>query len=241
MMRNSRRASSSVSDEVGSSKAISRPPARTARMISIIWRCAGPEAWRRAAAAASRSSMPNAASTARRLLFEPSPVEQDAEPARHVADEDVLGHRQVGDDLRLLVDDADAGGMRLASARESACGRAVDRDLAAVGREHALEQAHQRRLAGAVLADQRQNLAGAEVERYVVERLHDAEGLGQPLDSSRFRSRPAWVSSREVALTDPLWRPAAARIRSAGADSKIGLTCKSSAPCSFACIGSSRR
>ena len=34
--------------------------------------------------------------------------------SRHVADEDVLRDRQVGDDLRFLVDDADAGGMAVA-------------------------------------------------------------------------------------------------------------------------------
>ena len=82
-------------------------------MISIICRCAGPsvaQSWR------GRMSrcMPNVASTRFVLLFERTPVEQDAANVGHVADEDVFSDRQVGDDLGFLVDDADAGGMAVA-------------------------------------------------------------------------------------------------------------------------------
>ena len=74
---NRRRASSSVSDEVGSSKAISRPPARTARMISIICRCAGPsvaQSWRGAHVALHAEGREHAV----RALFKRAPIEQDA-------------------------------------------------------------------------------------------------------------------------------------------------------------------
>ena len=106
----------------------------------------------------------------------------------HVADENVLRHRQVRHDLRFLVDDADAGGMAVARLVEDDR-RAAMADDAAVRLEHAFEDAHHRRLAGAVLADQRQQLAGAERQRHVVQRLHDAEPLRDMLERKEFGLR----------------------------------------------------
>ena len=57
--------------------------------------------------------------------------------------------------------------------------RAVDADLAGVGRVVAHDALDQGRLAGAVLAQQRVDAAGGDVERDVLERGERAEALGQ--------------------------------------------------------------
>ena len=58
---------------------------------------------------------------------------------------------------------------------------AVDRDLARVGGLHAGDRLDQRRLAGAVVADEGDDLAGIELEVGVDERLDLAEALGHAL------------------------------------------------------------
>ena len=63
-------------------------------------------------------------------------------------------------------------------------GVAVDRDGALVRRVHAREDVHQRRLAGAVLAEQRVDLAGLQVEIDAAQRLDAAEALGDARASS---------------------------------------------------------
>ena len=57
---------------------------------------------------------------------------------------------------------------------------AVDQQPPAVGLVDAGEDLHERRLAGAVLADERVRLAGVELDRAVLERLHRAEALLGP-------------------------------------------------------------
>ena len=105
-----------------------------------------------------------------------APVEDPEPPRRSVADEDVLGDRQVREEARLLVDDRDTerpgvGGpvdlRRLA----------IQKDRPAVGLVDAGQDLDQRALAGAVLADQGVDLAGQEGERDVVERLGRREAL----------------------------------------------------------------
>ena len=84
----------------------------------------------------------------------------------------------------MLEDGADAERQALAR-RADAHGPAAQADLAGVGLVDAGEQADQRRLAGAVLAEQHMDLAGMEIEGDVVvgddagERLGDAaQGYG---------------------------------------------------------------
>ena len=79
-------------------------------------------------------------------------------PQRLAAHEDVLGDREVGEERRLLVDDGDAGVARVGGAVE-VDRLAVDQHVAGVGPVDAGQQLHERRLAGAVLADQRVHLA----------------------------------------------------------------------------------
>src|SRR5262249_4764046 len=61
-------------------------------------------------------------------------------------------------------------------------GLAVHQDLARVGRVEAVEDAHQRRLPGAVLAEQRMHLAAAQVEVDVVVGEHPRELLRDPAE-----------------------------------------------------------
>ena len=94
-----------------------------------------------------------------------------------VADEDVLGHAEVGEDQRLLVDGGDAPALGVGRAARGR-GLAVDQDLAVVGRVDAGHDLDQRRLAGPVLADQRVHLAPPQLERHVVEGTGGPEALG---------------------------------------------------------------
>src|SRR5207247_1025897 len=69
----------------------------------------------------------------------------------------------------------------------------------AAGRMHAGEDLDQRRLAGAVLADQAEDFAAQDVERHLVERAHAGELLAEPAqldhrsgDLPRSRERAAF-------------------------------------------------
>ena len=90
---------------------------------------------------------------ARRLPVEPAAF----------AEGDVLPHPQLVDEAEVLVHHADAergGRLRIGDVLLAA----VDRDRAAIGRDEPDEDLHQRRLAGAVLAEHAVDLAALEVE-----------------------------------------------------------------------------
>ena len=101
-------------------------------------------------------------------------------------EDDVLGDRHHRDQHEVLVDHADAVLDR--GLRRAELGRlAVDQDLALVGPVEAVEDVHQRRLAGAVLAQQRVHLALAQVEVDAVVR----DDAGEPLrDPAELENRP---------------------------------------------------
>jgi hypothetical protein len=93
-----------------------------------------------------------------------APRIDDARPAgRGLAEEDVLGHRQVRNQAQFLVDRADA---------DLACPQrtveldrsAIEENLAGVGANRAAENLHQRRLARAVLARHHVDLSGTHVQ-----------------------------------------------------------------------------
>ena len=75
--------------------------------------------------------------------------------------------------------------------RQGAALDPVDADDAGVGRDDAAQHLHQRRLAGAVLADQADDLAGADRQAHVVQRqdariaLPDADQLEERLRHRR--------------------------------------------------------
>ena len=121
--------------------------------------------------------------------LDPEPVEQalhlavhraaiDAveRPARVVAHDDVLRDAEIGEQRRLLVDDRDArvaGVVRGVEVDALAAGE----HLAGVAPDHAAEHLHERRLAGAVLADQAAHLAGPQDQVAVLQRADRAVGL----------------------------------------------------------------
>ena len=115
-----------------------------------------------------------------------TPVDRAEATGRGVADEDVLGDRQVREEPRLLVDDCDP--QRASVRRAGDLHRfTVEPDRPAVGLMDAGEDLDQRALAGAVLADQRVDFTGKEVERDVVERLRRREPLGDPAQLGPWR------------------------------------------------------
>ena len=100
---------------------------------------------------------------------------------RVAAHHHVLRDGQVGEERRLLVDHRDA---RVAGVGGAVEGDrlAVDQHVAVVGALHAGEHPHDRRLAGAVLARQRADLAGAQRDRDVPRGAHRAVGLARALE-----------------------------------------------------------
>ena len=85
---------------------------------------------------------------------------------RLVAQQDVFGHRQIGDRHQLLVDHGNAVADGILRAAEHD-GPAAQQDLARVDPVQAGQHFHQRRFARAVLAHQRMHLAGPECQRNV--------------------------------------------------------------------------
>ncbi len=117
----------------------------------------------------------NSASMAAGAIEELPAVEERAAPGL-AAGQDVLGHGQVAGQAQLLVDHGDPGpqGVGGRARRE---GPAVERHRAGVGLEDAGRDAHERALAGAVLADDRVDLPGPEIEIHAVEDPDLAEAL----------------------------------------------------------------
>ena len=100
----------------------------------------------------------------------------EAAAAQLDAEEDVVEDRQVGGERELLLDDPDAVADGVAR-RAMAHRLAVDEDLARVGRHRAGDDLAQRRLAGAVLAHERVDLARRDLEADVLQRHRGAVAL----------------------------------------------------------------
>ena len=96
--------------------------------------------------------------------------------AAKIAEEQVLGDRQIGNDVGFLMDDAN-------SKRVSVGGRAKRllnasrRERPLVGSIDTFKDANERRLPGAVLAHEREDFARSHLERHVVERADHPETL----------------------------------------------------------------
>src|SRR5207245_4480009 len=102
------------------------------------------------------------------------PVDDPA--AVTMADEDVLGDGEVGEDHRLLIHRGDPEGLRLERASH-AHQTAVDMELPGVGLLDAGHDLDERRFSRAVLPEQRVDLARLKLEGNIVERLNRAEAL----------------------------------------------------------------
>ena len=120
--------------------------------------------------------------------------------ARVEAEGDVLEHRHRLEQREMLEHHADAEAARGAGVRD-ADGRAVEHDLALVGREDAVDHLDESRLARAVLAEQGVNLARPDAEIDVVvgahagKRLADADELQPQGRFDTHRDRTSFPSS----------------------------------------------
>jgi hypothetical protein len=105
----------------------------------------------------------------------------EGSPSGQLTGEDVLRDIHPGDDLGLLVDDADAGRPSLSRIGESQL-LAVDGQRSRIGLVVTVEDLEQRGLARAVLAQEGEHLAGPDVERDIVEGLDVGEGPADTAD-----------------------------------------------------------
>ncbi len=113
-----------------------------------------------------------------------APAVDHPEPARLAAEEDVLGDRQVRDQVELLVDGGDPEPLGVLRTMDAHLLTAHE-DPPGVGRIGTGEHLDQRALAGAVLTEQHMHLATAQVEVDTVERDHAGKGLAYALDAQQ--------------------------------------------------------
>ena len=171
----------SVSAEVGSSMMMSRLFSDSARAISTSC-CSATESAETDGHRIDGQS--DAGDDVARVFHHAAPADQAERADRRAADEDVLRDRQGRDQAQFLVDGHDAEALGIVGVGRLELG-AVEDDASAGGRLHARQYLQERRLAGAVLAEQAEDLAAAHVERYVVERRHAGKLLGDALDGEQ--------------------------------------------------------
>ena len=163
----------------------------TVRATAIAWRWP-PES--RATATSIRGMLiPISSSAARASQLHLAVGEERDRPVDALAaQEEVVVDGQFVDQREVLVDGVDAFRARVVDAFRRV-GLAVQEHLARVLLLEAAEDLDQRRLAGAVVAEQAEHLALAQVQVDVAQRGHRAEALGDVLDAQdvvRSRHRP---------------------------------------------------
>ncbi|BAB51502.1 mll4969 [Mesorhizobium japonicum MAFF 303099] len=107
---------------------------------------------------------------------------------RLAAEEDVGGDVEIFEQIEFLVDEGDAR-TQAAFDTQPLMGGAVDRDRAGVRRGDAAEDLHQGRLAGAVLADQADDLARPDLHGEAIQRDDARIGLAHALEAEERRGR----------------------------------------------------
>ena len=177
-----------VSTAVGSSKMSTLAERNSTLMIST--RCWMPTGSSSMIASGS-TSQPVLGADRAHLLARLGEVEAVEAAGRLDAEHDVLGDREHRHQHEVLVHHADAGPDRVARALEPHR-LAVDEDLALVGPVEPAEDVHQRRLAGAVLAEQAEDFAGADgqVDRVVGDDVAEPLGDAAKFDIQAVGPRP---------------------------------------------------
>ena len=129
------------------------------------------------------------------------PADEQARPGL-AADEDVLRDRHVGRQGEFLVDGHDAAPLRVMRRRQlDAIAGQLDRP--GIGLLRPGQDLEQRRLPGAVLAEQRMDLAGAHREVDVVERLDAGKALGDPHHAQQRRGGGSSLRQAAFSRTMP--------------------------------------
>ena len=144
--------------------------------------------------------------------FRPRPFQQSAavdhaEPARQVAEQQILGHREFGRQMQLLVDDGDSRRKRRARPGK-ALRFAAEADDSSLRPLDAGEDLQQRRLAGTVLAHEPVNFTTAHLERGAVERDDARETHADLLhlqEGNRRRNRPRCIGVPRENQGNPSW------------------------------------
>ena len=131
------------------------------RALRISTRCCQPTD-RRPTFSSGSISKPNRYAEGPDALVRRVPIEEAA-LRQLVAELDVLGDRQDGNEHEVLVDHADPAIDRIRRAGDRD-GRAVEQDLALIRGRQPVKDVHEGALAGTVLAEQGVNLAGPDVE-----------------------------------------------------------------------------
>ncbi len=135
-------------------------------------------------------------------------VENDPTRLRLGSQHEILGHRKRRHQHEVLVDNADSRRYRLIC-RPSRHIAAVDLDVSRVRLHQAAEYAHERRFAGAVLADEGVDLARHHLHRRAAIRSDGAERFVDPVHPDRGDNRGGLRSSAAGHLVlGTLMRPA---------------------------------
>jgi hypothetical protein len=222
-----------VRTAVGSSRISTRTSPARALRISMRWRT--PTESAPDTAPGSPMSRPNRA--ARRSASSPTSPRAEAQARPLGAEGEVLGRGQLGDDGEVLVHHADAQAARLGGVARSD-GATVEANLAGVGLGQAVENVHQRRLAGAVLAQEGVNLAAAQIEAHARQRLQRAEADGDVAQGEQGR-RGGCLRGAQNSLDGTATWPATIPLRvssmraataSGIAAARAGLTTKPTTP-----------
>ena len=188
MTSNSFSSSAPPSTADGSSRMTSRALRDRALAISTICRCATLKLSSRASGSTLK---PSRAIVSMLLLPRSPPVDEAEAVLRQAPEAQVLGHRQMRRQHHLLVDHRDAElehALRATAARSLSPATTI---VARIGLIGAGQDLHQRRLAGAVLADQPEHLAATDFEVDIVQRddarkaLADAAHRQDRLGNSR--------------------------------------------------------
>ena len=136
-------------------------------------------------------------------------------PARRAAEIDVVRDVEMGNQREFLEDHRDAEPTRVGRRSDDGW-TALKENLAGIGGDRAAEHLHQRRLAGAVLAEQHMRLARPDRERDVAQRAHAGIALADAAQF-QFRRRGIRLGRRRFCRCR---RSAHAAASSAGARSK---------------------
>ncbi len=126
-----------------------------------------------------------------------SPVDE-TQPGGRIADDDVVGDREMRDERQLLKDAGDTfpvGGGRGGEAHFPA----FEVKLAFVGSHHSRHDLDERRFAGSVLSEDGVNTAGGNVQLGLLQRPHSAVALGNPCHAKQWRCGPAHTTSTKNA------------------------------------------